>query len=139
MKYFFEIPCKKDSLKDVRGFVWKALSSHGLSEIDISALVLAIDEVCANLIIHSHNCDHRNFVKLEIRVIKGKGIEFYIYDHGTGFDIANYNEPSIEEIISTRRKGGIGLILVRKIMDKIDFFRNSEQNVCKLFKKADVN
>ena len=138
MKYYYKIPCKKDHLKDIRSFVWKALVNHGLSEMDISTMVLAIDEICANLIIHSHQCDPAEFIKININVIKNEGIEFSIYDHGTGFDISKYDEPSIDDLIKTKRKGGIGLILVKKIMDKIEFITESGFNVCKLYKKADV-
>jgi len=138
VKYYYKIPCKKDHLKDIRSFVWKALVNHGLSEMDISTMVLAIDEICANLIIHSHQCDPAEFIKININVIKNEGIEFSIYDHGTGFDISKYDEPSIDDLIKTKRKGGIGLILVKKIMDKIEFITESGFNVCKLYKKADV-
>ena len=139
MKYYYKIACKKDHLRDLRSFVWKALANHGLSEMDISTLVLAIDEICANLIIHGHHCDPSKFIKININIIKNKGIEFSIYDHGSGFDISKYDAPSIDEIIKTKRKGGIGLILVRKIMDKIEFVNESGQNICKLYKKANVH
>ncbi|MDH5603238.1 MAG: ATP-binding protein [Cyclobacteriaceae bacterium] len=138
MKYFYKIPCKKDHLKDLRSFVWKALVNHGLTEIDISTLVLAIDEICANLIIHSDCRDPNEFIKININIIKNEGIEFSIHDHGSGFDISKYDAPTLDELIKTKRKGGIGLILVRKIMDKIELVNESGQNVCKLYKKANV-
>ena len=54
------------------------------------------------------------------------------------FDITKYEAPEIDEIIKTQRKGGIGLILVKKIMDDISFNKTAGKNCCRLYKKADV-
>ncbi|MDH5396691.1 MAG: ATP-binding protein [Cyclobacteriaceae bacterium] len=139
MKYSCTIPCEKEKLKDLREFVQASLNNHDLSEQDISALVIAIDEICANLIIHSHKCNPGHSIELVIKILKDKGIEFNIFDCGEKFDINNYTPPSIEEIIKTRRKGGIGLILVKKIMDEIEFLPGPDQNICRLFKKIRVH
>lgn len=125
-------------MKGIRSFVNNALNNHGLSDIDISTLVLAIDEVCANLIIHSHNCDPSHYLDLVISVQPNKGITFDIIDQGIGFDINAYTEPSVNELIERKRKGGIGLILVKKIMDDIQFLKVDDKNTCKLFKKLSV-
>lgn len=139
MKYKFTASCSKDQLKSIRSFVNNALSNHGISDIDISTLVLAIDEVCANLIIHSHKCDPSHQLDLVINVKPNDGIMFDIIDKGIGFDINDYTEPSVDELIERKRKGGIGLILVKKIMDDIQFVKVNDKNTCKLFKKLSVN
>lgn len=138
MKYKFTASCSKDQLKGIRSFVNEALNNHGLSDIDISTLVLAIDEVCANLIIHSHQCDPSHNLDLIINVKPNVGIAFDIVDQGIGFDINAYIEPSVDELIERKRKGGIGLILVKKIMDDIQFVKVNNKNTCKLFKKLSV-
>lgn len=135
MSYKHNIPCTKSSLKSLRAFIKNALNDHGLSELEISSLVLAIDEVCANLIIHAHNCNSAEFIEVEIE-FKQNGVMFKIKDKGEGFDISKYEEPSLEDIIKTQRKGGVGLILVKRIMDKIEFSRKDNQNICHLFKET---
>jgi serine/threonine-protein kinase RsbW len=138
MKYKFTASCSKEQLKSIRAFVNSSLNNHGLSDIDISTLVLAIDEVCANLIIHSHHCDPSHHLDLIINIQSGKGITFEIIDQGMGFDINQYTEPSVTELIKRKRKGGIGLILVKRIMDDIQFLKVNDKNTCKLFKKIDI-
>ncbi len=138
MKYNRKVSCTKDQLREVRGFVNNSLSQHGLSDVDISAMVLAIDEVCANLIIHSHQCNPKEHLEIIINVGVDNGIEFRIVDKGVGFDINEYDEPTIDDLIQSRRKGGIGLILVKKIMDEIDFIKSKNKNTCRLFKKIQV-
>ena len=138
MKYKFTASCSKDQLKGIRSFVNESLSNHGLSDIDISTMVLAIDEVCANLIIHAHNCNPDHHLDIVISVQSEKGIAFDIIDQGMGFDINSYIEPSVDDLIERKRKGGIGLILVKKIMDDIQFVKVNNKNTCKLFKKLNV-
>jgi serine/threonine-protein kinase RsbW len=139
MKYSFKVPCKKEKLRDIRSFVKDVLDKHGLSEIDASTLVLAIDEVCANLIIHAHQCNGKESIELQILVEPNFGVVFDIIDKGEIFDIGEYEAPKLEDIIKKQRKGGLGLILVKKIMDDIQIIKEPTKNICRLTKKIVVN
>ncbi len=123
----------KEKLRDIRMFVSDSLKHHALPDVQISTLVLAVDEVCANLIIHSHKCNPKEYIEISITV-DTDNIVFDIIDNGAGFDISSYNEPSLGEIVKKKRKGGLGLILVRKIMDKIEMINEDNQNICRLVK-----
>jgi len=123
----------KEKLRDIRMFVSESLKNHALPDVQISTLVLAVDEVCANLIIHSHKCNPKENIEISIN-IDADTIVFDIIDNGAGFDISSYSEPSLGEIVKKKRKGGLGLILVRKIMDKIEMINEDNQNICRLVK-----
>lgn len=135
MKYNCKVPCRKDKLKNIRLFVKEKLNNHGLSELEVSAIVLAIDEVCANLIIHSNKCNPKESIVLMMDVKEGKEVFFEIIDQGDAFDIKQYKEPTLEEIIKTRKKGGMGLLIVNRIMDDIKFIIKPNKNICQLYKK----
>lgn len=98
-------------------------------------IVLAVDEICANLIIHANKCDPNSKLNLAIDFMVRDKVVFTIKDKGVAFDFTKYEEPSIDEIVSTQRKGGLGLILVRRIMDKIEFTTEKNCNICTLIKK----
>ena len=53
---------------------------------------------------------------------------------------ARNQEPCIKEIIKARKKGGIGLLLVKRIMDRIDYDYNdqTQRNVYRLHKFVNV-
>jgi serine/threonine-protein kinase RsbW len=70
---------------------------------------------------------------LEIE-FKPTQIIFTFRDKGVGFDISTYESPSVEELVSSRRQGGLGLMLVKRIMDKIEFSTEKNHNICKLIK-----
>ena len=138
MKQQLKVHCQKEKLKDIRVFVEKILQKHGISDVEINKLVLAVDEVCANLMIHSHQCNPTKQIGVTVNVSPKEEIIFEITDFGEGFNICNYKEPSLEEIIKKQKKGGVGLILVKRIMDRIEFTRKSNLNICRLVKKFRV-
>lgn len=135
MEYKFKVPCSKSKLGEIREFLQRVLSENSIPEVTINTLVLAVDEVCANLIIHSHNCNPDDQLELNVRVNGKSEITFDIIDHGVGFNIGNYQEPSISDIVKQKRKGGIGLMLVRRIMDEIELIKGKKKNVYRLHKK----
>lgn len=136
MNYKFEAKCSKDQLKAIRMFVNDVLNKYFFSDLEINAMVLAVEEICANLMIHSHNCNPKDKIELSIDVQKDKGVYFKIMDKGLGFDFNNYKEPTLQEIIKQKKKGGLGLMLVKRIMDRVDFVQGNNQNIYTLFKKC---
>ena len=129
-----KISCEKANLIKVRSFVTKILALNQLSEVSINPLVLAVDEVCANLIIHSYSCNPEKSIEVNIIFYDRKKVVFEIKDQAGGFDIRKHKEPDIEEIIKARKKGGVGLLLVKRIMDEIDFKSSNGYSIIRLTK-----
>ena len=136
MNHKLTVSCRKDKLQNIRTFVWDQLKPYSLSEVTLNQLVLAVDEVCSNLMIHAHACNPRHTIELTIIVEESGGITFEISDEGKGFNLHTYQEPCLEDIIKARKKGGIGLLLVKRIMDRVeyDFDDKTNRNVYRLYK-----
>jgi len=134
MIYSYKIPCQKSRLGEIRKFLNGLLSERDISEVDINSLILAVDEMCANIIIHTHNCNPEESIELSVD-IQSHGITFEIEEKGSGFDINEYQEPSLKDIIHRKKKGGLGLILVRRIMDEIKLVQDNNRNIYRLYKK----
>lgn len=133
MKYSIKVPCLKKNLAKIRSFVGGVLRKYGVDEVQANNLVLAVDEVCANLIIHSYHSNPAEKLEVDVKVNSNK-ITFDIHDHTDGFDIREHPEPVIEEIIKSKRKGGVGLMLVKRIMDDIDFVEGDNSKIVRLTK-----
>ena len=119
----------------MRKFVTNVLHEHHVSDIETNMMVLAVDEVCANIIIHGHPSDGDDFVKINIDFTQ-EGIWFEIVDTGAAFDIMKHNDPLIDDLIKNKQKGGLGIMLVKKIMDKIEFTASARKNTLKLYKQV---
>ncbi len=138
MNHQYKIPCSLKKLEDVRAFIRSVLAPYNITKIDRNNIILAVDEVCANLMIHSHQCNENEFIELNIYIKNRSEITFEFVDIGVGFNISNYQEPSIKDIVNEGKKGGLGLILVKKIMDDINFSTKNNQNTCRLTKKINL-
>jgi len=134
MNYMYKVGCSIENLKGVRDFIRGTLKDHDVSDIEISEIVLALDEMCSNLMIHAHHCNPDDLFELHIQVEKGLPVVFEIIDDGTVFDINQFSEPALNNIIHEKRKGGLGIRLVKSIMDKIEYQNRSGRNVCRLMK-----
>jgi serine/threonine-protein kinase RsbW len=132
----FKIACSKDNLKVIRKLIFSFLSKLPVSDIESNLMVLAVDEVCANIIIHSNKQNDDSFMDIHLKVEKGV-IVFEIRDSGIGFDLVNYAEPPVSKIIETKRKGGVGIRLIKRIMDKIEYKQEKGKNLYRMYKKLD--
>lgn len=133
MKHRLHIACQTSALSELRAFLQHSLVGVSLSEIEKHQVTLAVEEVCANLIIHSHGCNPQDFIQLEIKDSPQKLI-FEISDQGKAFNILTYEAPDLKKVMVEKRKGGLGIILVKKIMDEIEFESENGTNTCRLIK-----
>ena len=135
MNYKYRVGCSIENLQGVRDFIRKSLKAHHVPDLEISEMVLALDEMCSNLMIHAHHCNANDLFELRIIIDKDKPyIIFELVDDGTVFDINEFSEPSIDNIVHQKRKGGLGIRLVKSIMDKIEYKASRGQTVCRLTK-----
>lgn len=132
-----KVSCSIDNLKVIRAFVNKRLQELSVPELEINMIVLAVDEICANLIIHSNKENKDQHLEVKIKD-ENQGVSFEIKDQGEPFDLSSYQVPEINDIIQSKRKGGLGLMLVKRIMDKIEFRRENNYTICHLFKKVSL-
>jgi serine/threonine-protein kinase RsbW len=136
MNYKYKVGCSIENLKGVRDFIRSSLKDHGVQEIQISEMVLALDEMCSNIMIHAHQCNPDDLFELHIDVKKGNPVVFEIIDDGTVFDINQFNEPDLGNLVHEKRKGGLGIRLVKSIMDKVEYHKQNGKNICRLTKKV---
>lgn len=135
MSYQYNIGCSLANLKGIRDFVRNTLQAHAVSDVQQSAIVLALDEMCSNLMIHAHHCNPDHSLTLTIRTSGDNTFIFEIMDDGEMFDINQFHSPELNNIVHEKRKGGLGIRLVKSIMDNIEYVREGGKNVCRLTKK----
>lgn len=135
MKHAIRISCTRRNLKVVRDFVSEFLATHHLSDLVINQIVLAVDEVVANLIIHGNGEDESQFLDVRLS-IQDKEFCIEIEDQNlTSYSPSSYQEPDLQEYVRIGKKGGVGMMLVNRIMDRVEFTTQDSHNRCLLCKK----
>ncbi len=134
MNYQYNIGCSLSNLKGIREFIRSALKDQGIPEIDMAAIILALDEMCSNLMIHAHHCNPDHLLELHIEVPEKGKLIFEITDDGSVFNINQFHSDNINDLVHEKRKGGLGIRLVKSIMDKVEYFSRDGKNICRLTK-----
>ncbi|MBC7390169.1 MAG: ATP-binding protein [Opitutaceae bacterium] len=137
MQLNFKTYCDKNNLQSVRDFVRTTLSQKGISDQDSYLTVLAIDEICANLMIHSNCCDNDKQINLNLNFLEDQ-LQITITDYGISFNYDNHVDSVVEDLIADKKKGGLGLLLVKRIMDSVSYESFNGYNNWVLLKKVNI-
>lgn len=134
MNKSLKIACSKSNLGSIRSFIKDSLEDVELEKKTKGALVLAIDEACANAIIHGNNNDESNELEVVVEADNNK-LSFTISDIGANdFERLKHIEKNIQELVRTKSKGGMGLKLMHTIMDEVLYFEEKGVHKCQMVK-----
>jgi serine/threonine-protein kinase RsbW len=135
MTSHLRIQCSRQNLQQVRDFVREFLLAANGSEVIVNQVVLAVDEVVANFIIHANGEDANQFLDLQLALIEQR-LDVEIEDYGATIFAPSTvaPNPDLREYIRQGRKGGMGMALVSRIMDRVEFFERDAHTVCHLSK-----
>jgi anti-sigma regulatory factor (Ser/Thr protein kinase) len=118
--FTLQVPSSTENLALIREFVCAVGDQAGFDEKDVMRLQLAVDEACANVIEHAYALETTHEVTIRA-VMDDDALRFEIVDHGKGFDPANIDELQLDQLIKDHRSGGLGLRLIRSVMDDVQY------------------
>ena len=106
---------------------------HGLSKGTIFALNLALEELVTNVIMHGDVEPGRRAVALRLSV-DGSTLRVVVSDDAREFNPLEREEPNLGSDIEARGVGGLGVHLIKKLMDDIAYRRENGKNVLSMRK-----
>jgi len=92
-------------------------------------LNLVLTEATANAIKHANYDNPKETVRILIQIHDNE-LNIKVYDHGQGFDLENVPLPDFEH----PREGGMGLYLIRTLMDSVTYTKLDDCNVLEIIK-----
>ena len=108
----------------------------GKAELDHESafnLNLALEEAVANVIMYAYPEGTDGLVDIQA-VVDGKCVSFVITDSGKAFDPTVKEDVDITADADKRPIGGLGIHLVRTIMDEVHYERKEEKNILTITK-----
>jgi serine/threonine-protein kinase RsbW len=98
----------------------------------IDELKLALIEACINAFEHSNSKDNKLYIKF---IMQSNELTVIIKDNGKGFDTGSIElNPKIENKLKSTYKRGWGLMLIKKLMDKVEIESSPEGTTLKMTK-----
>ena len=135
--FSLHVPSSTQNLAMIRDFVSNVGEQAGLDEAQVARLALAVDEACANVIEHAYAGTAETTQEVTIRaVIDQDELTILVVDRGKGFDPSSVQSLSLDELVKRRKSGGLGLRLIRTIMDDVQYtIVPGEKNELKMVKR----
>lgn len=123
---------KLENLEPMLDFIEQGGKELGFDVRKLNQVRLASEEALVNVINYAYPDKCGN---IEIAYVKDdKGFLLEIIDWGTPFNPLLLPEPDIKSPMENRKIGGLGIYMVRSIMDRVDYRRDEDKNVLTLVK-----
>lgn len=122
-----------ENLSVVRQFLASFGQKHGLSTKDVFDVQLAVDEAFTNIIKHAYNFDDSREVLVKIDN-SGTQLIVQLIDNGQAFNPETYRKPNVKDRIKQKKRGGVGVYLMTKLMDEVSYDQMGAQNVITMAK-----
>jgi len=130
-----QFTAKFEYLDEIREFVGDIARAGGFGDKDIYNIQLAADEAASNIIEHAYEGVSNGLLELSCGV-KGNTITIVLVDHGESFDPSEIPMPDLKADLSDRKIGGLGIFLMRKLMDEVHYeTKPNKSNVLTMTKR----
>jgi len=111
----------------------EGMGACGFSPEEVLDTQLAVEEVITNIIVHGYQ-KPGNEIHLSGHFTRDR-IEIRITDTAPRFDPLSIPEPDLDADIDERRIGGLGIYLVRQVMDSLSYRYENGKNVLTMEKR----
>jgi anti-sigma regulatory factor (Ser/Thr protein kinase) len=104
----------------------------GIPQRRIREIELALEEALVNIVNYAYD-DPGGTIRIRSCLDEARSMWLIqIMDQGKPFDVAQASDPDIHAPLSEREIGGLGIYLIRKLMDEVSYERSGNRNVLTL-------
>ncbi len=96
-------------------------------------LQLSVEEIVVNVIDYAYPLGMKGDITVKM-MWDGKSLKIVVVDSGVMFDPTLVETPDISLMAEERQVGGLGIHLVRKLMDSVNYEREDGKNILTLIK-----
>jgi anti-sigma regulatory factor (Ser/Thr protein kinase) len=127
-------PAKFDFLDEIREFVGEKARAAGFNDKEVYAIQLATDEAASNIIEHAYQGEPGGSFNVSCE-FKDHRLVISLLDHGRKFDPSKVAKPDLQADLAERKIGGLGIYLMRKLMDEVRYEASPSGNLLTLVKR----
>lgn len=128
------LPNDIEKVPQLHEFISSIAEEAGLDMSETMGIDLAVEETVVNVMSYAYPKGTMGIVNI-IASINDKYLSFTISDNGRPFDPTTQSDADITLPAEERPIGGLGIYLVRQIMDEISYERKDDKNILTLKKE----
>ena len=122
-----EITNQFEAIRDMSETVEAFCRAQGMDNHSLMSLNLALVEWVSNIIKYSGLPQGKHLIKLEVHR-EDDSIVTTIQDPGVAFDPTDAPDPDLESNIEDRPIGGLGIYIIRNLVDHFSYQRTQQGN-----------
>ena len=124
-------PARLESLPLVQEHVEDLAQRSGINGKRLIQLGVAVEEVVVNIINHAYSSTGGGDILVGFDD-RGEAIVVSLADTGLAFNPLEADEPDVEMSLLDRPIGGLGILMVKKLMDQVSYERRNGENILSL-------
>ena len=132
------VAARLEEIQRVRSWVEDFAAAHGVGVEDAAVINLALDELITNICSYGFDDDGEHVIALKLS-LDDDMLTASIEDDGRPFDPLQAKAPDPAAPLDDRVPGGLGLFLVRSVVDDIQYKRRRGTNLLILTKKVGLD
>jgi anti-anti-sigma factor len=130
------VSAEEGQLGRVRDFIVNVCEEADFSTREVSNTKLAVDEACTNIIKHAYSGRREGGDITVVAEIESGKIKIHLKDRGRHFDFSSVKDPDLDQYVETGKKGGLGVFLINRLMDAVEYRANPDGNELILTKRS---
>lgn len=104
--------------------------STGFDHSEAEKIALAVDEATTNVIQHAYHGEPGHEIEIHFDP-EGESLDIAIFHDGEPLESVPVPEFELDDLVARRRKGGLGLAIMRQMMDKVEHAKaRTGKNMC---------
>ena len=119
-----------ETIPDIVGFVSDTASEMGVHPKRVMHLELAVEEAAVNICSYAYEIPPG---EVTIRISREtEVVRIELIDAGVPFDPLAADAPDIKSELENREVGGLGIFLIRRMLDEVHYSRSGDRNILSL-------
>jgi len=135
-KMKIRLSARLENLEKLIDFSLSCLKSAGIEKETASEIHLAVDEACTNTIKYAYSDGATGDIELSC-VLDHRLATVIIRDWGPPFNPLDMPPPDLSLDIDARPIGGLGIYLMKKFSDRLEYRRENGSNILTIIKNLD--
>ena len=124
-----DIQAVRENLPQVLSFVEKSIEHTDCSLKEKTQLCVAVEEIFVNISSYAYDPEvGRTFIRVETTEYPIT-VKLIFIDNGHPYDPLAKEDPNLKIPLKERKKGGLGIFMVKKTMDDVSYEYKDGQNI----------
>ncbi|HCB13044.1 MAG TPA: ATP-binding protein [Gammaproteobacteria bacterium] len=126
------LPAELDHLSAFLDHIREIAQTAGLAEAQVSRLELAVEEALVNVFNYAYEGRTRAGAVFCQVTVQAGALTVDIVDDGPPFDPLARTDPDTNLELDQRQPGGLGILLIKRLIDEVSYRREDGRNVLSL-------